>query len=186
MTRSSSAPDKNSSGILRWEAAGAVFIVAAGSLFHFFYQWFGPSPWLAAVFPVNESVWEHFKLGYWSLVLFSIFQSLIMRWRVVNFWAAKGIGALVLQAAIAFIFYSYTPMTGRPILSVDIGSYVLGVVLCQWLSYMILAKSRPSRSFNDLGAWLLLLQGLALVLFTFYPPKLPIFMDGRSGTYGIP
>jgi hypothetical protein len=186
MTNLPPAPDKNRNGILRWEAAGVIFIVIAGSLFHFFYQWFGPSPLLAAVFPVNESVWEHFKLGYWSLVLFSIVQSLTMRWRVVNFWAAKGIGALVLQAVIAFSFYAYTPLAGRSILAADIGSYILGTVLCQAVSFWILVKSRPSRNFNNMGIWLLLLHGLALVLFTFHPLRFPIFMDSRTGAYGIP
>ena len=141
---------------------------------------------MAAFFPVNESVWEHFKLGYWSLILFSVAQSLFMQWRVVNFWASKGIGALVLQATIAFSFYSYTPLTGRSILAVDIGSYVLGAIFCQLISFWILSKSRPSRPFNSLGAWLLLLHGLVLVLFTFYPLKFPLFMDHRTGTYGIP
>jgi hypothetical protein len=186
MSRPVYHPERNLRGILLWQAAGFLFIVAAGSLFHFFYGWFGPSKLLAAVFPVNESVWEHLKLGYWSLVLFTAVQSLAMRWRAANFWGAAGIGIIILQGTILAVFYSYTPATGHPVLAVDIGSYVLGALLCQSLSFWILAKSRPSRPFNKLGIWILVLHGLALVIFTFATPRLPIFMNGRTGTYGIP
>jgi hypothetical protein len=186
MNRHLTRPERDLRGILSWEITGFVFIVAAGSLFHFFYGWFGPSPLLAAVFPVNESVWEHLKLGYWSLALFTVIQSLAMRWKTANLWGAAGAGVLAMQGTILAVFYFYTSLTGHPILSVDIGSYVLGALLCQAVGFWILAKSHPSRPFNKLGIWILVLHGLALVVFTFATPRLPIFMDGRTGTYGIP
>ncbi len=179
-------PDRNYRGLLAWETAGFIFIVAAGSLFHFFYQWFGPHPLLAAVFPVNESVWEHLKLGYWSVLIFTMVQSLAMRWRSANLWGAAGIGLLVLQGTILTVFYTYTSVTGHPILALDIGSYILSALLCQAVGFWILAKSRPSRPLDKLGKWILVLHGLALVIFTFATPHLPIFIDGRTGTYGIP
>lgn len=179
-------PDRNLSGILHWEIAGALFIITAGPLFHFGYRWFGPSNLLAVLFPVNESVWEHLKLGYWSLIIFSLAQSLWMRWKTTNFWGAKGAGLVVMQSAILFIYYSYTSISGGNILALDLGSYVLGALLCQAISFWILSKSRPSRAFNKLGIWILVLHGLALVIFTFATPPLPIFKDGRTGTYGAP
>lgn len=185
-TRPAARPDRDIRGILGWEIAGFVFIVAAGSMFHFFYGWFGPSKLLAALFPVNESVWEHLKLGYWSLVLFTTAQSLAMRWRAANLWGAAGVGIIILQGTILAVFYSYTSATGHPVLVLDIGSYVLGAILCQAAGFWIMARSRPSRPFNTLGVWILVLHGLALVIFTFATPRLPIFMDGRTGTYGIP
>jgi len=179
-------PDRNPSGILHWEICGALFIIVAGSLFHFFYQWFGPSKLLAAFFPVNESVWEHLKLGYWSLFIFSQVQSLWMRWKTANFWAAKAAGLLAMQGTILLVFYSYTGIVGHHILAMDIGSYVLGALLCQALSFWILVKSHPFRPLNMLGVWIWVLHGLVLIIFTFATPHLSIFMDGRTGTYGIP
>jgi hypothetical protein len=186
MPRPEPKPDRNIRGLLAWQASGFLFIVAAGSLFHFFYGWFGPSKLLAAVFPVNESVWEHLKLGYWSLVLFTTVQSLAMRWRAANLWGAAGIGIIILQGTILAVFHSYIPSTGHPVLTLDIGSYVLGALLCQAAGFWFMAKSRPSRPLNRLGVWILVLHGLALVIFTFAAPRLPLFMDGRTGAYGIP
>lgn len=186
MSRPQAKPDKNIRGLIIWQATGFLFIIAAGSLFHFFYGWFGPSKLLAAFFPVNESVWEHLKLGYWSLVLFTMVQSLSMRWKAANLWGAAGIGIIILQGTILGVFYSYTSVTSRPILALDIGSYVLGALLCQAVGLWIMVGSRPSRPFNKLGAWILVLHGLALIIFTFATPRLPIFMDGRTGTYGVP
>jgi len=179
-------PDKNIRGLLSWELAGFVFLTAGGSIFHFVYQWFGPSQILAAFFPVNESVWEHLKLSYWSLVLFSVFESLFMRWRTSNFWWAKGLGLVTMHGAILAIFYTYTSILGYHIVALDIISYIIGAFICQSTSFFILARSHPSRPLNRFGAWILILHGLVLVLFTFATPRLPIFMDGRTGTYGIP
>lgn len=186
MPRPEAKPEKNIRGLIAWQASGFLFIVAAGSVFHFIYGWFGPSKLLAAIFPVNESVWEHLKLGYWSLVIFTAVQSLAMRWRAANIWGAAGLGILILQGTIVSIFYSYTSVTGHPILALDIGSYVLGALLCQVAGFWIMSKSRPTRPLNTLGIWILILQGLALVIFTFATPRLPIFKDGRTGTYGMP
>lgn len=42
------------------------------------------------------------------------------------------------------------------------------------------------RNINVFGFVLLLVFGVLFVLFTFYPPKLPIFKDSQTGNYGIP
>ena len=58
--------------IKSWSVYGAVAIIILGTILHYFYPWFGENRVLGAFVPVNESVWEHLKLGYWGLVLFSI------------------------------------------------------------------------------------------------------------------
>ena len=55
-----------------WTISGTVAIILLGTVLHYFYPWFGENRILGAFVPVNESVWEHLKLGYWGLLLFSI------------------------------------------------------------------------------------------------------------------
>ena len=43
---------------------GYLFTAAAGTLFHFVYDWTGQGAVAALFFPVNESTWEHMKLVF--------------------------------------------------------------------------------------------------------------------------
>lgn len=55
-----------------WEVLGLLFVLAAGNLLHFVYDWTGQSPVVGALAAVNESVWEHMKLLTTPWVLWSI------------------------------------------------------------------------------------------------------------------
>ena len=46
-----------------WEVLGLIFVLAAGNLLHFVYEWCGGSPIAGALASVNESTWEHMKQG---------------------------------------------------------------------------------------------------------------------------
>ncbi|MFQ9054171.1 MAG: DUF6512 family protein [Oscillospiraceae bacterium] len=45
-----------------WEVLGLIFVLAAGNLLHFVYEWCGESPIAGGLASVNESTWEHMKL----------------------------------------------------------------------------------------------------------------------------
>lgn len=49
-----------------WEGLGVFFLIIAGSLQHFTYDWSNQIPIVGVISPVNESVWEYLKLGFWS------------------------------------------------------------------------------------------------------------------------
>lgn len=51
--------------ILTYETIGMVFIILLGSLFHFTFELSDFNPVVGAFSAVNESVWEHLKLGFW-------------------------------------------------------------------------------------------------------------------------
>ena len=42
-----------------WEVLGLIFVLAAGNLLHFVYDWSGQRPVVGALASVNESTWEH-------------------------------------------------------------------------------------------------------------------------------
>lgn len=68
---------------------------------------------------------------------------------------------------IIIIFYSYEAITGSHNLIVDIGSFVIGALICQVISYNI---TKISISLPDsLGLMMLILLGLGFMIFTFYP-----------------
>jgi hypothetical protein len=50
--------------ILRWELGGIAFVVILGSVLHFAFEWSGRAIPIGPIAAVNESVWEHLKLGF--------------------------------------------------------------------------------------------------------------------------
>jgi hypothetical protein len=170
--------------LLVWEAIGALFIIGFGAVLHFIYAWSGYSDVIALFAPVNESVWEHLKLGFWPLVLFSAIEFPFIRRHVVNFSLAKFIGALVQGLTIVIIFYIYTPIVGHPILPVDIGSFVLGTLICQAVGLFVYFKTKPALPAAVAGGIGLALIALCFMIFTFATPRLDIFRDRHGGNYG--
>jgi hypothetical protein len=171
--------------VLSWELSGIVFLIVVGSLLHFTFDWSNQLPLVGVFSAVNESVWEHLKLGFWSVILFSLLEYWFIRNKTNNFLFAKGLGAVVLQGTILLVFYTYTMFSGEPILAIDISSYILGCILCQVVSYFILTKVNEKKIFNNVGMVLILIHAILLITFTFVPPKLPIFQDSHTLSYGI-
>ncbi|MEL1135600.1 DUF6512 family protein [Desulfitobacterium sp. THU1] len=163
--------------IRKWEIVGVFFLVGVGTLLHFIYDWSNQSQWVSIFSPINESIWEHLKMGFWALVLFSLLEYRFIKSKTQNFFLAKGLGSLTLQGLIVIVFYSYTAFTNKPIMFLDISSFVVGCILCQLVSYKILTKSRPKPVLNWLGLGILLASATLFVIFTFAPPELILFQE---------
>lgn len=167
-----------------WENFGALWIIIVGSLLHFTYEWSNNSVIVGIFSPVNESVWEHLKLGYWSLILFSIIEYPFIKKYVESYYLGKALGVIVLEITIIIIYYSYTAITRKSILWIDIFTYVIASIFCQLVSRYIIKKKVPIIG-EYIGVIILLILGFALIFFTFYPLKLPIFKDPVTKSYGI-
>lgn len=177
---------KVSDSILKqWRLAGAVVITLLGFVWHYLYGWSGENRLLGAIVPVNESVWEHLKLGYWGLVLFSAVEYFFIRRRVNNYYLARLTGLLVLEDCILLVHYTYIAISGHLSLGVDIVSFVLAVGLCQYSTYKIYRLPYGSRGRERMAAAAFAALGLLLVLTTYYPPRYEIFRDRNTNTYGI-
>jgi hypothetical protein len=172
--------------IIGWEAAGVVFIVAVGSALHFAFAWSGKWVPLATIAAVNESIWEHLKLAFWPGLAWAALESRRLGLRPYDFWAAKGIALLVAPILIVVIFVSYTNILGRNILALDIGTFVIAVIAGQAISAWLLVLAPGRGNLRKAGCVLLACQVIAYATLTYFPPRLPLFMEMRSGVYGIP
>ena len=160
-------------------------LIVLGVVMHYIYPWTNESLLVAIFVPVNESVWEHLKLGYWSLIIYSIVEYTVVGRDMNNYLPAKGLGISILTLTILVIFYSYTGILGTNILAIDIGSYVLGAFLCQIISYRLFTSKPVGRGMYLFFTLILLVFGLCLAIWTFNPPHFPIFMDQNTGQFGI-
>jgi hypothetical protein len=170
---------------LKWELFGILFVFSLGALLHFVFEWAGESPLAGAFASVNESVWEHFKQGFWPMVLWAAFEYRFIRGAVNNFLTAKAVSVYLIPTVTALVFYAYTATTGEEILIVDISIFAVAVSIGQMVSYKILTAGKLPGYMNWIGLAMIFALGSAMILFTFYPPELPIFQD-PMGFYGIP
>jgi hypothetical protein len=171
--------------ILKYELVGMVFIIVLGSLFHFTFELSGFNPVVGAFSAVNESVWEHLKLGFWPLIIYTTIEYWKIKDKTTNFFLAKAVAAYSIILVIPAIFYGYTSITCESILAIDILSFIIAVILAQFLSYKLLTYKQQPKNIELASLIALVALGALFVVFTFYPPRLPPFQDAISGEYGI-
>lgn len=162
----------------------AITIIVLGSLWHFIFDWSNQCSIVAAIAPVNESVWEHLKMGYWAVVIYSIMGVLFFRSKIpFNFFSLL-MGVLILEGTLLLIYYTYVKFVHHSILWVDITAYCAGAFACQ-ASMPYLTKKTTSVRQEQMSAIAFISLGVLFAVFTFYPPHAPLFMDSRTETYGI-
>ena len=171
--------------ILIYEIIGMIFIIILGSMFHFTFEISGFNPVVGAFSAVNESIWEHLKLGFWPLIIYMAIEYWKIKNKTNNFFLAKAVAACSIVLIIPIIFYSYTSITSDPILAIDIGSFIVAVVVGQFLSYKLLTFKEQSKTVELISIIVLAVLAVLFIVFTFYPPHLPLFQDGVTGEYGI-
>ena len=168
----------------RWELAGLAFTLAAGTALHFLYGWW-PHPVTAAVAPVNESVWEHTKLLFTPLFLFSLLQLPWLRRCCPGLAAARAVSAGAGVGLIVVLYYTYSGILGYHILPADIAVFVISTcaafALDGWLGRRWASAGFAARV---LGIAALLAMAAIFVWFTFHPPALALFRDPLTGRFG--
>lgn len=167
---------------------GALFAVIFGSLSHFFYQWSSNNFFVGLFSPVNESLWEHMKMVFVPFILFAFLDYYYLRKVVRNYFFAL---AKQIFSAIVFIlvvFYTYTAIVGDSILLIDISSFVVGIILAKYLGYKILTGSFKKWQFSGINVFsliMLLMLGAFFIYATINPPRIKLFNDSITDTYGI-
>ncbi len=170
--------------ILIWEISCTLFVIGFGSVLHFIYGWTNHSSIIGLFAPVNESVWEHLKLGFWSLMIFSIPEYFFIGKKIKNFFIAKFSGVIALEIIIVVVFYTYTAILRKHSLIIDIGSYVAGAIVCQIITMQIFIKTKQSKQGNAFAIFGIIIIAFILMAFTYITPGIPIFKDNNTGEYG--
>lgn len=144
---------------------------------HFFYEWSNENPFVGLFSPANESVWEHLKLVFFPVLLYTIFEAVVLGKNDRHFLTSRLAGLMAGLLLIPTLFFIYTGFLGRTLLLFDLSIYLLSVLTTFFLSYY-LEIHLPSLELS-LPVLLFILVFLLLVFFffTFRPPRLPLFED---------
>lgn len=162
-----------------------IFISLLGSFLHFTFQ-LSSKFWLVGVFSaVNESTWEHLKLAVVPAILWAILERKFFKLKTNNFLCAKAAGIWLMLILIVVFFYGYKAVLGHHNLALDIGIFILAVIIGQTVSYKIMALPEFSHKFNAVSLVSIIVLFLIFVVFTFCPPQIFLFQESLSGGYGI-
>ena len=172
-------------GLFCWEISGLVFVIVAGTILHFVYDWTGQNRLAGLFSPVNESTWEHLKLLFVPMLLYSIVEYFAIGNQFPNFIAAKTLGLVFGLLAIVAIFYTYTGIVGQHFLWADILTFILGVAVAYTYSWRAIHQADAGMTSQFVAIMIVLVLVACFIIFTFYPPHIPLFLDPVTKIYGV-
>ena len=154
-------------------------------LFHSLYE-FLPNGLTAIFFPVNESIWEHQKLMFTSVVMWGIIDYIILKKCNVkynNFFTSLFVSALTIIPIFLVIYLPFYYKIG-PKMFLNIGVMGIAIILSQVISYFIL-KSKDFDKLNIVSFILIIVSYIVFAYLTYNPIKTELFFDTKDEKYGI-
>lgn len=169
--------------LLVWQVAGLTFTAVLGTLLHFLFQLTNLTVF-APISAVNESTFEHMKLVFVPSLIFAFIQSFFAK-DYKCFWLIKLIGIMIGTLLIPVLFYSLSGAFGKLSAIIDISIFFVSIIIQYFIEYLLFDRLNCKHNLNWLYISLLLVVFILFIVYTFYPPKIPLFLDPVTKTYGI-
>ena len=163
---------------------GVFGIFLLSFLFHFMYEWF-PNTLFSLIFTVNESIWEHMKLIFYSFLAFGIIDYILLK-KYTEF--NNSLFNLFIVPVLGIIIYLiiYLPLYNMLGENMIVSIVLLFIVIAieQIISYYLL-KHKEIKYQNIAGIIGILLIFSMFIYFTYNPIHNYIFFDTKNSKYGI-
>lgn len=155
---------------------GILFVLILGTIWHFVYGWSGNNSFAGLFFPINESTWEHMKLLFFPMLLYSFIMNRKFKSLYPCITSALLSGILSGTLLIPIIFYTYTGILGHNIFMLDLITFALSVVIAFYIVYK-LTLSCKAENYILLLIILIFTLTICFLLFTYYPPNIGLFTE---------
>ena len=155
-------------------------------IFHFVYE-FLPSTITAIFFPVNESIWEHQKLIFTSVVMYGIIDYIILtkfNIKFNNFFLSLFISAFTIVPIFLMIYLPFFYKIG-PKMFLNIGVMLIAIIISQVISYYILKTKNNYYYLNIISFILIIICYIVFAYLTYNPIKTELFFDTEEEKYGL-
>lgn len=175
---------KNNKALVKWQISNYIFVLLLGILFHSMFEFLGKNEYIAFLFPVNESLWEHMKLFYSPMLIFLIIEYIFIGKFYTGFLWGKSFSMIFSPALSISIYLFFFSIFGEvPIISIL--SFIIPLSLSMYFETKIILKLKISKFKTLIPLFLIVVIGILFVIFTYYPPHLYLFEDFYTGKYGI-
>ena len=164
--------------------AGITFTAFLGTILHFLYAWTNIKIF-APISAVNESTFEHMKLVFVPSFIFAIFQSFFAKNDYQCFWLVKLIGIGIGTLLIPVLFYTLSGSFGELSAVINIAIFFVSVIVGYLVELSLFNRLSCKSWLNRFAIVILLCILMLFFVLTFYPPKIPLFLDPVTNGYGI-
>lgn len=164
----------NMSQLKYYTVIGAIFVLITGTLSHFLYKWTNYNFVIGLFTPVNESTWEHMKLIFFPMLLYSLFMMIKLNKEHICTPSSLSSGILLGTLLIPVIFYTYTGILGYNIFILDLLTFAVSVLAAFYTVYRLALSCRMQR-YTILLCGLIIVMTICFLLFTYYPPDIGLF-----------
>lgn len=170
---------------------GYTVTVLLGVLAHFAYDISNNAFLIGLFFPINESIWEHLKLVLIPITLFALAYSFIytkQKHMLNNFWYYISTSVVISMLIIPISHYTYKAILKTVPDFVNILIYIITMAISFYYLYKKISMeyiNPSSKNKNSTGILALTILYLVFIIFTIYPPKLELFRDPITSTFGI-
>ncbi|MGN0349019.1 MAG: DUF6512 family protein [Roseburia sp.] len=176
MSASCAAYTTNMKKLKHYTIAGAIFVLIVGTLSHFIYEWLGQNFIIGFFFPVNESTWEHMKICFFPMLIYSLFMSKRLKNDYPCVTSSLLLGTLFGTFLIPVIFYTYTGILGKNYLALDIATFILSVIFAFAAVYKFTLSCKAASCALLLKQFVLIIA-VCFFVFTYLPPDMGLFIS---------
>ena len=166
----------NMKSLKSYMITGIIFVSVLGTLFHFVYEWSGNNFFIGLFTPVNESIWEHTKLLFFPMLIYSLYlqNKISDQYPCINSAMIKG--ALIGSALIIILFYTYSGIIGFNIAFADILIFFISVIVSFLIAYKKTLACKEDKYSSVLDFFQIAMIFL-FIIFTIYSPDIPLFIS---------
>ena len=159
-----------------------LFVLVLGTLNHFMYDWF-PLTIVGLFTPVNESIFEHLKLTFYPFLLTCIIRYFFLKDK--DYFLKVALACVTGIVVVPIIYYLINIFITPPAI-VNIIIFILACMLQEYVFYNLMNIIFTDSPIGSAEGFIVIITiSLAFTVFTFIPPKLDLFLDPVTKTYGI-
>lgn len=164
---------------------GFFVISIIGTLLHFTFDFSGKNLFIAPFSAVNESVWEHLKIAVIPIILWTFIEFVSLKFRSDNLWISLLVKILTVMGLIILLYYISKVFTKTHNTWLNIAIFYFSILISQILGYKIVTSKKVNVKYEEISKYIVIAIFLMFIIFTFIPPKLSIFKDEVTSTYGV-
>ena len=169
----------------KWKIFSPIIIFILSFLVHFVYDLM-PNIITSIFFPVNESIFEHMKMIYTTILIFSLIEYIILKKKDIilnNLGINPFISGITNIISFLLIYLPVRYIIGEKMIITFIILFISNVIT-SYVSYKVLLHKQMIN--NKLGLLITFLVYIPMIYLTYNPPHNFFFYDPSKELYGIP
>ncbi len=124
-------------------------------------------------------------MHFWPGAAFAAVEYAFVGRQVPGFVGGVGAALVTMPLVTATVFYAYTAVLGKHVLTADIVLFLVAAVIGQLAGYWVMVGMMPHGWLQIAGGVAIGLMAAAFAFFSYLPPRVFLFRDWVSKGFGI-